>query len=110
LSYGYIEPWDVMTNTHLWVAVPLKADEKIIGVLALQSYDNARLYSEKDVDLLEFVSQQLSAAIYKKALNAKITKMEQDLEQSDLNKDKNLDTLIRKESISPKLQQNKEDE
>jgi len=88
LSYGYIEPWDVMTNTHLWVAVPLKADEKIIGVIALQSYDNARLYSEKDVDLLEFVSQQLSAAIYKKALNAKITKIKHDLEQTGTNTEK----------------------
>ena len=100
LSYGYIEPWDVMTNTHLWVAVPLKADEKIIGVIALQSYDNARLYSEKDVDLLEFVSQQLSAAIYKKALNAKITKMEQDLEQSDLNEDLDAHKKTKKEQSS----------
>jgi len=92
LSYGYIEPWDVMTNTHLWLAVPLKVDEDIIGVIALQSYDNARLYSEKDIDLLEFVAQQLSAAIYKKALKAKIKKLELDLEQTDSDKDKtNLD-------------------
>ncbi|MDI9597649.1 MAG: GAF domain-containing protein [Atribacterota bacterium] len=88
LSYGYIEPWDVMTNTHLWLAVPLKADEKVIGVIALQSYDNARLYSEKDIDLLEFVSQQLSAAIYKKALKTKITKIKHDLEQTGTNTEK----------------------
>lgn len=88
LSYGYIEPWDVMTNTHLWLAVPLKVDEVIIGVIALQSYDNARLYSERDIDLLEFVAQQLSAAIYKKALKTKITKMKQDLEQTESDKDK----------------------
>ena len=65
LSYGYIEPWDVMTNTHLWLGVPLKINSQIIGVIALQSYDNARLYNEKDIDLLEFVSQQLSAAIFR---------------------------------------------
>jgi len=46
------------------------------------------LYSEKDVDLLEFVSQQLSAAIYKKALNAKITKIKHDLEQTGTNTEK----------------------
>ena len=93
LSYGYIEPWDVMTNTHLWLAVPLKADEKVIGVIALQSYDNARLYSEKDIDLLEFVSQQLSAAIYKKALQVKITKKEQDIQEAGSDKSKkHLDT------------------
>jgi len=66
LSYGYIQPWDVMTNTHLWLAVPLKVEQKVIGVLALQSYDNARLYSEKDIDLLEFVAQQISTVIYRK--------------------------------------------
>lgn len=88
LSYGYIEPWDVMTNTHLWLAVPLKADGEIIGVIALQSYDNARLYSEKDINLLEFISHQLSSTIYKKKLKTKIKSMEQDLEQiaSDKNK------------------------
>lgn len=72
LSYGYIEPWDVMTNTHLWLAVPLKVSQKVTGVIALQSYNNARLYSEKDIDLLEFVSQQLSSAIYRKFLEGKL--------------------------------------
>jgi PAS domain S-box-containing protein len=109
LSYGYIEPWDVMTNTHLWLAVPLKTDDKVIGVIALQSYDNARLYSEKDIDLLEFVSQQLSAAIYKKALKTKVTKMKQNLDQVNSNKIQ-LDAQIKKESISTTEQQNEEDE
>lgn len=75
ISYGYIESWDVMTNTHLWLAVPLKVEEKVIGVLALQSYDNARLYSEKDIDLLEFVAEQLSTAIFRKTF-AKDTERE----------------------------------
>jgi len=104
LSYGYIEPWDVMTNTHLWLAVPLKADEKVIGVIALQSYDNARLYSEKDIDLLEFVSQQLSVAIYKKALQVKITKKEQDIQEAGSDKSKirlDTDELPLKEPFSP---------
>lgn len=64
LSYGYIEPWDVMTNTHLWLAVPLKQQQKVIGVIALQSYNNARLYREKDIDFLEFAAQQISTALY----------------------------------------------
>jgi len=83
LSYGYIEPWDVMTNTHLWLAVPLKTDEKIIGVIALQSYDNARLYSERDIDLLEFVSQQVSSAIYRKFLEGKLKHLSQEYKDSN---------------------------
>lgn len=80
LSYGYIEPWDVMTNTHLWLAVPIKDGQKAIGVLALQSYNNARQYSEKDIDLLEFVAEQLSTAIFRKSV-------EQKLEKDSLSKD-----------------------
>lgn len=71
LSHGFIEPWDVMTNTHLWLAVPLKLEQRVFGVIALQSYNNARLYSEKDVGLLEFVAQQLSAAIVNKETEGK---------------------------------------
>ncbi|MFW6135153.1 MAG: GAF domain-containing protein [Elusimicrobiota bacterium] len=82
LSYGYIESWDVMTNTHLWLAVPLKIYQKVIGVIALQSYNNARLYSEKDIELLEFVSQQLSSAIYRKILERKLELPKQ--EQKDM--------------------------
>jgi PAS domain S-box-containing protein len=107
LSYGYIEPWDVMTNTHLWLAVPLKIDEKIIGVIALQSYDNARLYSEKDIDLLEFVSQQLSAAIYKKKLKAKIINMEQeDKDKDKIYLDSNKQSV--EKSTSPLSKENNE--
>ncbi len=81
LSYGYIQPWDVMTNTHLWLAVPLKLEHKIIGVLALQSYDNARLYSEKDIDLLEFVAQQLSGVIYRKEKEEELANIDQKIDQ-----------------------------
>ena len=63
-----------MTNTHLWLAVPIKNEQKAIGVLALQSYNNARLYSEKDIDLLEFVAQQLSASILRKLTESNIEK------------------------------------
>jgi len=81
LSFGYIQPWDVMTNTHLWLAVPLKLEQKVRGVLALQSYDNARLYSEKDIDLLEFVAQQLSGAIYRKEKEEELASIDQKIDQ-----------------------------
>jgi len=83
LSYGYIEPWDVMTNTHLWLGVPLKINKQLIGVIALQSYDNARLYSEKDIDLLEYVSQQISGAIYRKEMEEKLAGFSQEQADSD---------------------------
>jgi len=111
LSYGYIESWDVMTNTHLWLAVPLKTNEKVIGVIALQSYNNARLYSERDIDLLEFVSQQVSSAIYKKVLKVKIAKMEQDLQETGSGKNKvhlDIDEQPLKESTSPLSKDNSE--
>ncbi|NLL61483.1 MAG: GAF domain-containing protein [Candidatus Atribacteria bacterium] len=77
LSHGFIEPWDVMTNTHLWLAVPLKLEQRVFGVIALQSYNNARLYSEKDIGLLEFVAQQISTAIGNKEIGGKRKKSEE---------------------------------
>ncbi len=94
LSYGYIEPWDVMTNTHLWLAVPLKLEQKVMGVLALQSYNNARLYSERDIDLLEFVAQQLSTAIYRKETEEILKNINQKMTYIDTP-----DNVVRKENL-----------
>lgn len=46
-----------------WLGIPLKADDDILGVLVVQSYDPAITYSEKEVRLLSFVSQNISYAI-----------------------------------------------
>jgi len=50
----------------LWVGVPLKIRDEVIGVMAVQSYKTPDLYSEDDITLLESVSEQVAVAIERK--------------------------------------------
>jgi PAS domain S-box-containing protein len=47
----------------IWLGVPLKVRDEIVGVLAVQSYDDAQAYNESDLHLLEFASDQIGLFI-----------------------------------------------
>ncbi len=49
-----------------WLGVPLVAEGKTTGVLVVQTYAEGIRYSEKDRDLLEFVSAQIAMAVQRK--------------------------------------------
>ncbi|MFZ5940188.1 MAG: PAS domain S-box protein [Bacteroidota bacterium] len=49
-----------------WLGVPLKIEERIIGVFVIQSYQEDIVFSEEDVHLLEFASEQIALAIERK--------------------------------------------
>ncbi|HKK62967.1 MAG TPA: PAS domain S-box protein [Bacteroidales bacterium] len=61
---GHIEP--VGSPCVSWLGVPLKIKEKTIGVFVVQSYTDEVVYSEEDVNILEFVSDQIALAIERK--------------------------------------------
>ncbi|HEY2209649.1 MAG TPA: GAF domain-containing protein, partial [Gaiellaceae bacterium] len=46
-----------------WLGVPLKSDERTVGVLAVASYAQGFRYTEQDEDLLAFVGQHIGAAL-----------------------------------------------
>jgi len=46
-----------------WLGFPLKHDEKIIGVFAVQSYSEDVIYTQSDAKLLEFATDQIALAI-----------------------------------------------
>lgn len=50
----------------IWLGVPLKSAEGVIGVVAVQSYENLNLYNENDLELLEYVSKYMALAISRK--------------------------------------------
>ena len=49
-----------------WLGVPLNGRDRIIGVLAVQSYSGEVRYTEEDRDLLVFVSSQIAQAVERK--------------------------------------------
>lgn len=61
---GFIEP--VGSPCVSWLGVPLKNDNKIIGVFVVQSYHDDIVYTQEDVRILEFVSDQIALAIERK--------------------------------------------
>lgn len=46
-----------------WLGVPFKVSDKISGVIVIQSYNSAHHYNHHDLDLLTYVSRQVSMAI-----------------------------------------------
>lgn len=46
-----------------WLGVPLKRGRQIIGVIALQSYDEKLYFDARDCQLLEFIAEHLVTAI-----------------------------------------------
>lgn len=51
------------TVAEIWIGVPLFVDGDILGAFVVQSYSNPEAYNEEDVQLLEFISHQISTSI-----------------------------------------------
>lgn len=52
----------------IWVGIPLRGKDKIIGVMVVQDYKDPNAYGEREKEILTFVSEQIANAIeHKKA-------------------------------------------
>ncbi len=58
-----------------WIGVPLKGEEGVYGVMVAQSYTEGIQYSQKDLEIFEFVSSQIGQAIERKSSEEQIYKM-----------------------------------
>lgn len=58
---GEIQILGVMCES--WLGVPLRTAYRKLGLIAIQSYDQPNAYSDRDKEILTFVSQHLSSAI-----------------------------------------------
>ncbi|MDP8227083.1 MAG: PAS domain S-box protein [Candidatus Celaenobacter polaris] len=61
IKKGLIET--IGAPSEIWLGVPLKIENKVIGVIAVQSYDDPKLYTEKDIEILTFISEEIALAI-----------------------------------------------
>lgn len=50
-----------------WLGVPLKTKSKTFGIIAVQSYTEGIRYSESDIEILEFVAEQVAMAYERKS-------------------------------------------
>ncbi|MCH8948540.1 MAG: PAS domain S-box protein [Acidobacteria bacterium] len=67
----------VGTPSPIWLGVPLKTPNGVIGVVVVQSYTDATAYSEKDLELMTFVSGHIAMAIERKQAEQSLRKSEE---------------------------------
>src|SRR4029077_8191692 len=69
----------VGTPPAAWLGVPLRTPSGTIGVLVVQSYDDANAYSSRDVELIVSVASQIALPIERKRAEDELRKREAEL-------------------------------
>jgi len=64
IESGEVE--SVGTDSPIWLGVPLKTPNGPIGVLVVQDYEHSDTYTQRDVELLTSVADQIAIAIERK--------------------------------------------
>ncbi|MDP2036671.1 MAG: GAF domain-containing sensor histidine kinase [Ignavibacteria bacterium] len=72
----------------IWLGVPLTEEEKTVGLIVLQDYQNPKAYGNDEVQLLSFVSEQIAYAITRKKNAEALEKYTVDLKELNKTKDK----------------------
>jgi len=64
IQKGVVET--IGTPSEIWLGVPVEIENKVIGVISVQSYADPDLYVKKDLEILTFVSEEIALAIKNK--------------------------------------------
>ncbi|MGB2698018.1 MAG: PAS domain S-box protein, partial [Candidatus Zixiibacteriota bacterium] len=64
-------------RSKIWLGVPLKIGEEVIGVVTVQSYTNPSAYGERELEILKYASTQIASAIQQKQAEDKLIRSEQ---------------------------------
>ncbi len=100
----YEEDMDKLTETgeidlvgkpsKVWLGSPLKDQEEIIGLIVVQSYDNPDLYTQRDLEILEFVSDEIASALKRKQMDEELKKALTDLQEMHRNLEKKVQKTV----------------
>ena len=71
----------VGTISLYWLGVPLLDSERVIGVIAVQSYSEDLAYDERDAELLQFVSYQIANSLQRRSSAEALRRLNAELEQ-----------------------------
>ncbi|MEO6364747.1 MAG: EAL domain-containing protein, partial [Luteimonas sp.] len=69
------------SSTHCWLGAPLIGEESVLGAVALQSYSTEVEYTERDAELLTFVSYQIASSVQRRNNAQALIKLNAELEQ-----------------------------
>ncbi len=71
------------TPSECWLGVPLKIDDRVLGVIVVQSYNDINAYDKSSADLLEIIANQLSIYIEKRKADEELIIAKEKAEESD---------------------------
>jgi diguanylate cyclase (GGDEF)-like protein len=66
VAAGEIDPGMMGAPTRVWLGAPLLSSDGAIGVVAVQSYEDDDAYTERDAELLTFVSYQIGSSLQRR--------------------------------------------
>ncbi len=72
----------------IWLGVPLKTGDKTIGAVVVQDYTDASTYGQEELQILNYVSEQIANAIFKKNSEQKLKQFSKELQEINASKDK----------------------
>ncbi len=84
----------------IWLGVPLKIEDKTIGVMVVQDYNDPASYGKREKRILDVISYPISRAIERKMVEEEREKMIKKLKELNLSKDQ-LFSLISHDLRSP---------
>jgi len=81
LRRSVAEPINNARYSTSWLGTPLLIEQQVIGVIALQSYEQSYKYSETELSILRFVSQHIAVAIQRKLATEQQKRQQEELER-----------------------------
>ena len=74
-------------QSEIWLGIPLKIQEKVIGVLVVQDYEDASTYTETEQQILDVVAYPISRAIERKIVESERDELIVQLKELNASKD-----------------------
>ena len=67
----------VGTCSKVWIGVPVKVQDEVIGAVVVQSYTSASALDETDLEVLKFVSEQIGTSVARKRAEISLRESEE---------------------------------